>query len=140
LNVEKVEFLNSLFKESTGNILKFKERKKTRLLVKRGVAYIALRLEDIALIYTKEKLVHVIDRDSTKYSIDKTLAQLEEELDSIIFFRANRQYIVNLNFIKSFKVYQKVKLLIEINVSGLEEPVIISQLIAPVFKKWINDA
>ena len=116
------------------------KRKKTRLLVKRGVAHVALLYNNIALIYTKDKSVYAIAGDSQKYSVDKTLTELEEELDPSVFFRANRQYIVNLNFIRSFKVYQKVKLLLDMDVPGLEEPVIISQQVAPAFKKWMNDA
>jgi hypothetical protein len=142
LTIDKMQsLLNGLLtKDQTGYILKLATRKKTRLLVKRGGTHIALNLPDIALIYTKDKLVYVIDHASKKYSIDKTLTQLEEELDTNIFFRANRQYIISINFIKSFKIYQKVKLLVEMNVAELEEPVVISQLVAPVFKKWMNDA
>lgn len=116
------------------------ERKKTRLLVKRGVANIALLLNDIAAIYTKNKLVYVIDSNSKKYSIDKTLTELEEELNKNIFFRANRQYVININFVRSFKAYKKVKLLVDIDIPELEEPVIISQHVAPAFKKWMEDA
>ena len=97
-------------------------------------------LKNIALIYTKDKLVYAIDRDSKKYSIDKTLTELEEKLDDTIFFRASRQYIVNINFIKSFKALQKVKLLVDMDIPELEEPVIVSQHLAPAFKKWMNDA
>ena len=131
---------NTSVDNQTNNILKIEVRKKNRLLVKRGVTSISLLLNDIALIFSKGKLVYVIDRDSKKYSIDKTLSELEEELDDSIFFRVNRQYIVNLNFIKGFKAYQKVKLLVDINVLQLEKPVIISQHLAPAFKKWMNDA
>lgn len=126
--------------KQSGNILKFEEKKKTRLLVKRGVAHISLLLKNIVLIYTKDKLVFAIDCDSKKYSIDKTLTELAKELDHSIFFRANRHYILNLNFIKSFKTYNKIKLLVDINVPELEKPVIISQLVAPAFKKWMEDA
>lgn len=116
------------------------KRKKCRLLVKRGVANIALLLIDIAVIYTKNKLVYVIDRNSKKYSIDKTLTELEENLDYTIFFRANRQYIININFVRSFKSYKKVKLLVDMDIPELEEPVIISQHIAPAFRKWMEEA
>ena len=126
--------------KQTVNVLKFEERRKTRLLVKRGPVHIPLLFNDIALIYTKDKVVYVINRDSKKYLMDKTLTELEQELDSTIFFRANRQYIVNLNFIKSFKVYQKVKLILDINIVESEAAVIISQQVAPAFKKWMNDA
>ncbi len=142
VNVDYLQVLlkNPMGNKQTGNVLKFEKRKKTRLLVKRGVENISLLQVDIALIYTKDKLVYVIGHDAKKYLIDKTLTELEQELDHAIFFRANRQYIVNLNFIKSFKAYEKVKLLLNVNVNELEEPVIISQEVAPVFKKWINNA
>jgi DNA-binding LytR/AlgR family response regulator len=115
------------------------KRKKTRLIVKRGVVNIALLLVDIPVIYTKNKLVYVIDRHSKKYSIDKTLAELEEKLDYDLFFRANRQYIININFVRSFKTYKKVKLILDIGIPELEEPVIISQQVTRAFKKWMEE-
>lgn len=131
---------NTFSNKQADNFLKFEGRKKTRLLVKRGVANISLMLVDIAVIYTKNKLVYVIDRDSKKYSIDQTLSELEAGLDNTIFFRANRQYIINIDFVKSFKAYKKVKLLVDMNIPELEYPVIISQHVSPAFKKWMNDA
>lgn len=138
-----VHILEGLLKKSIdtqkATIIKL-EKKRTRLLVKQGVANILLLLADVALIYTRDKLVYVIDRDSKKYLVDKTLTELEQELDHTIFFRANRQYIVNVNFIKSFKPYKKVKLLVDISLNQLEEPIIVSQQVAPFFKRWINNA
>ena len=115
-------------------------RKKTRLLVKRGMENIAVRLEDIALIYTQNKLVYVMDRFSKKYVSDKTLSELEEELDNTIFFRVNRQYIININYVKSFKAHEKVKLLIDITIPEINHSIIISQETAPAFRKWMHDA
>ncbi|MGN6266894.1 MAG: LytR/AlgR family response regulator transcription factor [Ginsengibacter sp.] len=116
-----------------------KRKRKTRLIARRGATYYALKYADIALIYTSDKVVHVIDRESKRYMADKSLAELENELDHSIFFRANRQYIINFDFIKSFKPYQKVKLLVDMEVPNLEEPLIISQQVSPAFKKWMND-
>jgi len=139
-----VHILEGLLKKSIdtkkATIIKLEEKKRTRLLVKQGVANILLLLADVALIYTRDKLVYVIDRDSKKYLVDKTLTELEQELDHANFFRANRQYIVNVNFIKSFKPYKKVKLLVDISLNQLEEPIIVSQQVAPFFKRWINNA
>lgn len=115
-------------------------RKKTRLLVKKGLENIAVRLEDIALIYTQNKLVYVIDRCSKKYVSDKTLTELEEELDNTSFFRVNRQYIVNINYVRSFKSHEKVKLLIDITIPEINHSIVISQETAPAFRKWMHDA
>jgi DNA-binding LytR/AlgR family response regulator len=106
-------------------------RKRTRLMVKSGRENIPLLLENIALLYTQNKVVYVIDRFSKKHLSDKTLTQLEDELDKTIFFRANRQYIINIGYVKSFKPFQKVKLQVEINTSDISHVVIISQEIAP---------
>lgn len=123
------------------NLIKFiNHRKKSRLLVKKGMENIALRLEDVVLIYTQNKLVYVIDQFAKKYISDKTLSELEEELDKTIFFRVNRQYIVNINYVKSFKAFEKVKLLIDISVTEINHSIIISQETAPAFRKWMHGA
>lgn len=116
------------------------ERRKTRMLVKKGLENIALLMEHIALIYTQNKVVFVIDKCSKKYICDKTLTELEEELDRTYFFRVNRQYIININFVKSFKTYEKVKLQVDMAVPDINHSIIISQETAPLFRRWMQDA
>jgi len=115
-------------------------RSKSRVLVKRGMEHILLRLEDIILFYTESKVVYVIDRFSKKYILDKTLSELEEELDRHLFFRANRQYIVNLDYVKGFKPFEKVKLLIDLNAPEINHSIIVSQETAQDFRKWVRNA
>jgi len=115
-------------------------RKKERLLVRKGIEHIALKLEKIALIYTENKLVYVVDHSGTKYLCDKTLSDLEQELDNMTFFRVNRQYIININYVKSFKPFEKVKLLVDITIPEISHNIIISQETAPAFRKWMLDA
>jgi DNA-binding LytR/AlgR family response regulator len=52
-----------------------------------------------------------------------------------MFFTANRKYIVNINYIKSFRSYDKVKLLLEFSIPDNTHQVIVSQEKAPEFKK-----
>jgi DNA-binding LytR/AlgR family response regulator len=107
-------------------------------LVKKGIEYISKPVKDLALFYTENRVVYVIDKNGKKFMIDKNMNELELELDNSIFFRANRQYIINLNFIKHFKPYEKVKLLLELNVPEVNHVVIISQKSAPEFRSWIS--
>ena len=116
-----------------------KQRQRSRLIVRKGIENVALRLQDIVLIYTEEKLVFVIDREGKKYIIDKRLGELEQEMDKDIFFRANRQYIVNIGFIRSYKTYERVKLQVDLSMANLNHHIVISQETAPVFKKWISE-
>ncbi len=111
--------------------------RKTRLLVKKGIETISIKLDDILIFYTENRIVSVFDSNGKKYLLDKSLNELEVELNDSIFFRANRQYIVNLNFIKSFKPYEKVKLQIELTIPQLNHFIIVSQNSAPGFRSWI---
>lgn len=115
-------------------------RKRKRLLVRRGIENISLLLDDIVLFYTENKIVFVVDRSGKKYIAEKNLAELETELDDELFFRANRQYILNISFIKGFKSYEKVKLQVDLTMPELNHLVIISQETAPAFRRWMCEA
>lgn len=110
---------------------------KKRIIVRKGAENIAVKNDDVALLYTDNKIVYLIDRLKTKYIYDDNLSALMEELDPTVFFRANRKYIVSINFIKSYKTFEKVKLLVELSVPDIQHQIIISQENAAAFKKWI---
>lgn len=109
-----------------------------RIMVKKGLEFVPLRLADVVLFYTENKIVFVLDKDGGKYLSDKTLGELEDELDPRLFFRANRQYIINFNFIKSYKVFEKLKLQVNLTLASIKRPIIISQETAPQFKRWVS--
>ncbi len=137
----KNHFVRHYPNEYAEKLMNFVNHKsKSRLLVKSGPENILLRLEDIILFYTENKIVFAIDRFSKKYIADKPLTQLATELDENVFFRANRRYIVNLNFVKGFKPYEKVKLLIDLNIAQSNHSIIVSQETAPAFRQWLRDA
>jgi DNA-binding LytR/AlgR family response regulator len=116
-----------------------RQKPRSRLLVRKGMENIALKTDDIVIIYTEEKLVFAIDKDGKKYIVDQRLADLQNWLDRRIFFRANRQYLVNIAFIRSYRAYEKVKLQVNLTMPGLEHLIIVSQDTAPVFRKWISE-
>lgn len=116
------------------------DHKKKRLIVRKGLENIALRLDEVVLFYTENKIVYAIDRLGKKYLADHTLSELEETLDQENFFRANRQYIVNINYIRGFKAYEKVKLQVELTLPELNHCIIVSQEMAPQFRDWMHKA
>ncbi|HVG40017.1 MAG TPA: LytTR family DNA-binding domain-containing protein [Chitinophagaceae bacterium] len=140
----KYKKLESFFSQSSSplnNLLKqFPVKKKTRLVVKRGLDHIFLHLDDVVLFYTENKVVFVVDKNGKKYLVDKNLGDLEMELDETIFFRANRQYLVNINYIKGYKTYERVKLQADLTINNTDHCIVISQETAPHFKKWLYEA
>lgn len=130
----------SLEKHFSNNALSklFAPKRRKRLLVRKGAEFIPLLTDDIVLIYTEKKLVYAIARDRRKYLVDKTLGELETELDSTMFFRANRQYIVNIDHIKSYKSADKGKLKINLAIADFNYNIVVSQETAADFRKWIS--
>ena len=139
----KYKTLESHFRENNTQAVEklsesFSGKKKNRIVVHKGIENVSLKLEDIVLFYTESKIVYVLDKCGKKYLCDKNLTDLESELDKNMFFRANRQYLVNIEYIKSYKSYERVKLLVDLSID-LNHSIIISQETAPVFRKWIME-
>jgi DNA-binding LytR/AlgR family response regulator len=116
----------------------FAPQKKNRLIVKKGLEHISLPVEDIALFFTENKIVYVLDKNGRKYLADKNLSDLEVDLDKRLFFRVNRQYLVNINYIRCFKTYERVKLQVELTLSDVNCFIVVSQETAPYFRRWIG--
>jgi DNA-binding LytR/AlgR family response regulator len=115
------------------------EKKRSRILVKRGLEFQMVRVEDIVYFFTEHKLIFLVDKENRKYLAEKNnLAELEGELDDRFFYRANRKYIINVNFVKRFKPLEKSKISLELSLP-LNEEIIISQENASSFKKWIGE-
>ena len=115
------------------------KKKNTRLIVRKGNENIALRVEDIAFIYRDNTIIIAVDKEEKKYLCDKNLSALEEELDEATFFRANRKYLVNIEYIRGFRSFEKVKLEVSLTLLANNHPIIVSQETAPLFKKWIYE-
>ena len=121
------------------NVINNPKKVKSRILVKRGTEFLTLRTEDIVYFFTEHKLVFAVDKQNKKYLCDiANLGELEEMLDEKLFFRVNRKYIVNADYIVKFKSIDKSKICIDLQVLPSEE-IIISQENAPVFKRWISE-
>ncbi|WP_153796970.1 LytR/AlgR family response regulator transcription factor [Foetidibacter luteolus] len=140
--IKKYKNLQQHFVNNYSTLLDYlnhQQKKRSRVVVKKGLEFQTIRLEDIAYFFTEHKVVFVVDKDCKKFLAEiDTLAELEEELDDSIFFRANRKYIVNANYINRYKSVDKSKISLELSVPVNEE-IIISQENASTFKKWISE-
>ena len=136
--VDKYKNLEKHF-EQRQKLKKFFDKRKERLVVKKGFTNVLLRMEDIVLFYTESRVVYVLDKEGRRYMCDYNLAELETLLDNHIFFRANRQYIINIQYIRGYKTLERVKLAVDVNCIESNHSIVVSQETAPYFRKWIND-
>ncbi|MEI9810947.1 MAG: LytTR family DNA-binding domain-containing protein [Bacteroidota bacterium] len=136
--IARYRTLESHFNQHQSFVNSFLQKTKTRLIVHKGIENISLKVDDIVMAYTENKIVYVLDKDGRKYLSDKNLSELCEQLDNHVFFRANRQYVINIAFVKSYKAYEKVKLQVDLTLSLTNHHIVISQETAPDFRKWMN--
>lgn len=73
-----------------------------RIAVRRKDAYVVLELRDVVYFEVKDELVWAVT-DQDRFAIDKTLANLEDELDPEAFFRSHRGFIVRYDRIRAIE-------------------------------------
>ena len=82
-------------------------------------------------------MICMVHKAGHKFILDKSLADLEKEIDPAVFYRANRKYLVNIAAIRKIKTYPKSKLQLEVE-PFVEEEIIISQENVSGFKEWMG--
>lgn len=110
---------------------------KSRFLVKQGDKMLAIRTEDVVCFHSKHGVVHISTNSGKTYLSDFTLDELSEQLDPRRFFRANRQFIVNADFITTVHKHFKGKLMVELK-HFTEEQILVSSEKATSFKQWLD--
>jgi len=137
--LKKYEQLKKYFTGNFQQLMQWQQQSqqvyKKRFLVKKGNDYITLKTEDIAYFYATHKLVCMVEKEGQKFILDKSLADLEKELEPALFYRVNRKYLVNINAIKKIKSYPKSKLQLEL-IPAVSEDIIVSQENTTAFKEW----
>jgi len=98
---------------------------------------ITLEVDDIALFYLADATVFIKTFLDKEYTTQLSLDELMRQLDNLIFYRANRQYIINVNAIKTIQVYGNNQLRL-ITKPGSNEEIVISKNKVAEFKKWLD--
>jgi two-component system response regulator LytT len=91
----------------------------------------------IARFYTAHEIVYTYTQDGNQYTIEFTMEQLEQQLEPGMFFRANRQFLVNRNAITEVDFYFNGRLSLKMKPEPPEK-ILISKARVPEFKKWMD--
>lgn len=107
-----------------------------RLLIRYGQTIKAIDLMEAAYFYTKQKTSFMCLKNGVELPIDETLDEMERILDSKIFFRINRQFIINFDAIESMFTSTKSRVKIILNPLNDEETIVSAER-ASAFKEWL---
>ncbi|WP_406683053.1 LytTR family DNA-binding domain-containing protein [Seonamhaeicola sp. MEBiC1930] len=110
---------------------------KKRFSVKVGQHLKLINVDEIECFYSENKGTYMHTIEGRNYLLDKTLEQLEEELEPHTFFRISRKFFVNINAIKDMVSYTNSRLQIKLN-SYKEQEVIVARERVKDFKDWLE--
>jgi len=110
-----------------------------RILVKKGREFMVIRYEDVAYFFIENGVSYLIEAKShCKYIMAQPLKNIELTVNSKYFFRATKKYLVNINAVVKFRPMKKGKLEVQL-CPDPKEVVVISQLKAGTFKRWLME-
>lgn len=116
-----------------------RKKESERLAIRVGNKTFYLGLNEIAFLYSAEKITYVVTFQGKQYIHDKSLESLNEFLPAEMFYRANRQFVVTRNVISEIKPDNNGKLEVRLNVSnGFPNRISVSRLKAAAFREWLN--
>ena len=110
---------------------------RSRFLVTKGDELVPLKADEISCIYSGERQVVAYTHDGEVYVMNDGLSDLETTLNPDIFFRINRQYFANINYLEKISFFFSSKL--HVRIKGCSDNnIIISKTRASKFKQWLN--
>ena len=135
------KFKSFLPAESANNSLEIKslikedKQKLSRILVKIGYNLKIVQTDEVSCFYSENKIVYLQTKERN-YPTDFTLDELQELLEEKKFFRVNRQFMINSNFIKNIHTSPYYKVEMEFQP---EEEITVSRDRVKDFKDWLSN-
>jgi DNA-binding LytR/AlgR family response regulator len=108
-----------------------------RMMVKVGSQIKTFETTDVAYFYIDEKIVFAMLHSGDRYAVDYSLDQLDEQLDSSLFFRINRSMIIQFRAIEKMYMYSKSRIKILLKPAS-DGDAISSTDRSPAFRDWLN--
>lgn len=134
------KFANDVYLQQISEMFNnFSENKryKERFAVHSGRNVILVPAYEVGC-FVKEEIIFLLNGEGRKLITDyRSLDEVEELLDPKQFFRANRQFLLQLSFIDSFRSDETGKINVKMKQSTIPE-IIVSKEKAASFRKWVE--
>jgi DNA-binding LytR/AlgR family response regulator len=119
-------------------INKLQPKTKERFLIKIGEHYRSIPVSRINCFFIKERCNFINVEKGKNYAIDYSLDKVEDIIDSKMFFRVNRNFIVNFLAIKDIIAYSSSRLKIILTNWEENDEILVSRERVAAFKEWMD--
>lgn len=112
---------------------------KERFLIRIGEHYRSVPTSSIRSFYILERSTFILTDKGKNYPIDYSLDKIEQMVDPKLFFRVNRNVIVNFYAIRDIFIYSsnRLKLILD-NRTEKDEDILVSRERVAAFKEWMD--
>ncbi len=124
---------NSVNSQEIKQLIKKEKTTLSRILVKIGYNLKIVQTHEISCFFSENKIVYLQTQERT-FPSDFTLDELEDVLDEKKFFRTNRQFIINSDYIKNIHTSPNYKVELEFQP---QEEITVSRDRVKDFKDWL---
>jgi DNA-binding LytR/AlgR family response regulator len=110
---------------------------KSRFLVKAGSRFQSVPVENIICFFVEERCTFLKTTNGKIYDLDTSLDQIQKQVDPNLFFRINRNFLVNINVINEIISYSTSRLKLKIE-NFSSDGLIVSRDKVAEFKQWMD--
>ena len=96
---------------------------------------IPFQAESVAYFYTSNQVVYAVT-EQREFVLNEKLEEIEKRLSDELFFRANRQFIIQKKFVANAELYFNNRLIVHLKLKTPEK-IVISREKAGAFKEWL---
>lgn len=124
---------NAVNSQEIKQLIKKDKSTLSRILVKIGYNLKIVQTHEVSCFFSENKIVYLQTQERT-YPSDFTLDELEDVLDEKKFFRVNRQFIINSDYIENIHTSPTYKVELEFQP---QEEITVSRERVKDFKDWL---
>jgi len=137
--LDKYQAMQTSFHDSSIDKLMtyLKPAYKSVLLINYKEKIIPIQTKDIAFFHWDENALSLTTLKGQKYIHSGSVDEMERLLDPALFFRANRQYLINRDAIREIERFFARKLTVKLTVDT-PESIVIGKTKAADFLKWVT--
>lgn len=110
---------------------------KTRFFVKVGIHFQSIPVEHISCFFVEERCTFLKTETGRNYDLDQSLDQIQKMVDPNLFFRINRNFLVNINYIAQITSYSTSRLKLKLE-NCEDENLVVSRDKVSEFKGWMD--
>ena len=115
----------------------FSKNYKTRFFIKIGTRFQSIQVSKICCFFVEERNTFLRTQKGKTYDLDNSLEQLHKLIDPNQFFRINRNYTVNINYIDEIISYSTNRLKLKLT-GETNDDLIVSRDKVSEFKHWMD--